>query len=514
MTDTPDILQQPPAEMRAYASGLRAARRAVASVNPFAMPVALQALEREATMIEGFAARLASASPAPEEQRKPVTAERVAEWMARFESAALRTTPQPAQPVSVCAAWDMQCRAGCEAATSGQCVRDHEASIHAAVNVGVATAPTPEEATQSGLADAVAEATPKRTDTPAANEARRETIPGAYPLEVVQEARRLFVEEHISYAEIGRRLDIPTGTISGWATKRGWIDAREERPAEEAPPRQDIAAQPGTDCTPFSSVWNPARLELLHAEYATADLEDLLQRVNAIEGLNPCASVDALREKATKLGLRRRLGVASTARRDGAKKLFVEGLHPAEISRLLDIPRGSINAWASMHGWRQERDAMASGDPAAAEPVRDAEPPKPPRHAHGLSENGGKPGTWTSEREGLLRRLYPSTMPVEEIFQELNLLPGPPVASLGATLAQAKKLGLTRKQPPRLDDAIPPPKGTEPPPMTTEDKAEAREMLRKGKLKGARDVMEFFGCTQAEALDLLDAHRANMGKAA
>ena len=49
--------------------------------------------------------------------------------------------------------------------------------------------------------------------------------------------------------------------------------------------------------------------------------------------------------------------------------------------------------------------------------------------------------------------------------------------------------------------------------MTTEDKAEARERLRTGATKGARDIVDWFGCTQDEAQDLVDAWRAKGGAA-
>lgn len=49
--------------------------------------------------------------------------------------------------------------------------------------------------------------------------------------------------------------------------------------------------------------------------------------------------------------------------------------------------------------------------------------------------------------------------------------------------------------------------------MTTEDKAEARERLCTGAAKGARDIVDWFGCSQDEAQALVDAWRAKGGAA-
>lgn len=406
----PAIHTLSPPELRGYARGLRETAALLGTTwsksgmverddMSLLIEATREAWEREAELVEGFADRIESAAVggvAP----APVTAERVAEWVAGFEP-----------PIQ-----------------------------------SFAAAPTEEEHAQPGLADAVAESIATRPPI-------SEAAPG-WPAEKIEEARALLVDQGLTYRDVAERTGIPPGTISGWATKRKWLTANEPRP-EAVANRSTL-------------VWTEERLALLDAEFQTADLDDLLARVNALPG-TPCRSVASLRQKAITHGLRRTRS---------AEALEAERAEPPK-------------------------------------PAPEPEPPaRPPHHAQSRAENGAKPDTWTPERQGLLRRLYPSTMPVEEILQEVNLLPGPAVASMGAVEAQARKLGLSRKQPPRLDGAIAPEKGIEVPPMTTEDKAEAREMLRKGKLKGERDVMEFFGCTHAEALELVDAHRASMGKAA
>lgn len=399
----------PPAELRGYARGLRETAALLGAswsksgmVPEDEMSLAVQltreAWEREAELVEGFAARLEGQRDHP----RPVTAERVEKWVASFEP-----------PIQ-----------------------------------SFAAAPTQEEAMQSGLAEAVAESLAVQ---PAPS---RPANPG-WPAEKVEEARQMLVDQGLSYRTVAERTGIPPGTISGWAFKRGWLDQRQPS-ADDHPAREPL-------------VWTEARLALLDAAFPTTDLHELLDRVNRLPASSPCLSLAAMRQKAKLRGLRR--------------------TKPAEAPEAEEVE-------ASL---------------AAPEP----EPPaKPPHHAQSRAENGAKPDTWTPDRQGLLRSLYPSTMPVEQILHEVNLLPGPLVASMGAVEAQARKLGLSRKQLPRLDGAIAPEKGIEVPPMTTEDKAEAREMLRKGKLKGARDVMEFFGCTHAEALDLVDAHRGTQRSAA
>jgi hypothetical protein len=62
---------------------------------------------------------------------------------------------------------------------------------------------------------------------------------------------------------------------------------------------------------------------------------------------------------------------------------------------------------------------------------------------------------------------------------------------------------LTRTLPTPLAEPIKPS-----PTMLPEDMAEAREKLRTGEFKGAKAIMEEYGCTQDEAQALVDAHRA------
>jgi hypothetical protein len=96
---------------------------------------------------------------------------------------------------------------------------------------------------------------------------------------------------------------------------------------------------------------------------------------------------------------------------------------------------------------------------------------------------------------------------MEEILAEVNSLPGPQVPSTGAVAAQAKKLDLRRRLPAAVGEPIAP-KGEAAIPLTTEDKAEARERLRTGQSKGAKDIIEWFGCSPEEAHELVDEWRA------
>lgn len=189
--------------------------------------------------------------------------------------------------------------------------------------------------------------------------------------------------------------------------------------------------------------------------------------------------------------------------------MTLEGIRQA----LLALPGLDIATAAAVQVKAQKLDLHRRGaeipeEYAGATPVR-------VKNLGSLAGNGAKPGTWTLERLEILRRDYPGKRPLEEVLSDVNALPGPPVPTTAAVAAKAKTMGLQRRQPPEVGPAIaPPPAIAAGMPMTTEDKAEALERLRKGVDKGAKDVMEYFGCSDQEALALVDQHRARMGRAA
>ncbi|UPY35522.1 hypothetical protein [Sediminicoccus sp. KRV36] len=238
----------------------------------------------------------------------------------------------------------------------------------------------------------------------------------------------------------------PTATETA---QEGLAEAVAESLAAQEP--QPITATP---VQRSDSPWTEERLTLLARIYPTImSLEAMREALMALPGLE-IATADAVKMKAQRLNLHR-------------------------------------------------RGAPIPDEFAEAAPVRT-------RSIGGLASNGGKPGTWTRERVALLRRDYPSKRPLDDILADVNALPGPAVPTIGAVAAHAKKLDLSRRQPPEVGPAIP---GT-PTPMSTEDKAEALERLRTGTSRGARDIVDYFGCTAEEAQELVDRHRAKMGKAA
>jgi hypothetical protein len=550
---THPITNLPPDHLRGYAHGLRNTAALLATTwaktgmvpdDEMSIVITLtrEAWEREADLVEGFAARLEGAAPASDQPR-PVTRERVAAWVERFEAAARRTVAHPTSAVTICAAADAQCLPGGTVAQDGTCGRDAPA----------ATLPTqhrwyrfPDQDDRcKSLAELLSDMPAlepyavESSEWPGARYAflapNDEGTHDAILSETLEEANAYLAD--LPAAE-------PAATLTPEETAQaGLADAVAEGAATPAP---EPEAQPAPERPQRSdSPWTEERLALLRRLIPTIMHMDAVHaRLSALPGLT-IASPEAVRVKAGKLGIyrqglpipeeflnaptsRSRKPQASrpddnttaeaapvetttaedllSARREAARKLFMTGMKPSNIAAQLGIPEGSINSWASTRGWRKEL--------AALQPAEAPTPPAAPAlHAHSRQENGGKLGTWTAERERVLRRDYPGTRPAEEILAEVNTLPGPPVVSLGALAAQAGKLGLRRRQPATLGPAIAP-KGDAPPPMTTEDKAEARERLRTGQSKGALGIIEWFGCTEEEAQALVDEHRNRKSRAA
>lgn len=131
---------------------------------------------------------------------------------------------------------------------------------------------------------------------------------------------------------------------------------------------------------------------------------------------------------------------------------------------------------------------------------------RPPAHVQGRTENGAKPGTWTPERERVLRRDYPTDKPPTEILRELNALPGPAVVSSGALYAHAKKLGLTRRQPPKVGEPIAPVVTVAEITLTTEEMHELREKFRKKEF-GVTWLREEYGLPEPYARQIIQQLR-------
>jgi hypothetical protein len=132
---------------------------------------------------------------------------------------------------------------------------------------------------------------------------------------------------------------------------------------------------------------------------------------------------------------------------------------------------------------------------------------------------------WTEERLALLGRCYPTIMSIGAILDRLAEMPGLEITSENAVRRKAEKLGLHRRGqpiPPEFAGAaasrsrVPQnaaPIVTATPAMLPEDKAEALEKLRKGEFRGARDIIEEYGCTQEEAMAIMEQHTARQQKA-
>lgn len=409
MTDHP-IHTLPPEQLRGYALGLRNTAALLMRTteqhmnlnDPRTASAALltvEAWEREADLVEGFAARLESA-PAPAAAAPPPSgsafAERVAAWAGRFEGAAPRTVAHPISAIQICRDADAQCVASCTSQQDGRCGRDVEAER---------TDPTPTEAeaAQSGLADAAAE----------------------------------------SLAETAR-----------------------------------------TDGRP-SHVWTEERDALLAQLYPTLICQDALYRLLSAMPGEPIASVQAVRQRAAGRGI---------------------------VRQGLPLPEGYEDQPVTDRCPRGKPGALQAAVPPADRPQRSDSP-------------------WTKERLALLAQLIPTCMHMDTVHELLSALPGLPIASPETVRVKASKIGIYRqglpippeflgaaasrsRSPQMAEKPATPPVVTAAPEMLAEDKAEALAGLRTGRFKGAKDIIEEYGCTQAEALALVDQHRARMGKAA
>jgi hypothetical protein len=195
MTQHP-IHNLPPEQLRGYARGLRdtaallGATWSKSGMVPddemsLAVQLTREAWEREAEMVEGFAARLDDLTDEP----RPVTRERVESWVAKFEP----PIQSFATPDAIGAP---------DPAEKAQPSRGE--GNNAGATAPLAAAPTQEENAQTGLADAVAE---NLAEQPAAIEATPEQV-----LAAAAEAKAAFVADHTelqSSAPRAQRSDSP-----------------------------------------------------------------------------------------------------------------------------------------------------------------------------------------------------------------------------------------------------------------------------------------------------------------
>lgn len=314
-----------------------------------------------------------------------------------------------------------------------------------------------------------------------------ETIPALEPVEIASNgwpATRWAIREFIS--EDGD-------------TQISWADTREEMMAyaadltSPAPTAEETAQSGLADAVAESlatgrpaATWTEERDALLALLYPTIICQDaLFGLLNAMPGA-PIASVQAVRQRAA------------------GRDIVRQGL---------PLPEGYEDQPVTDRSPRGMPGALKAAAPPAERAMRSDSP-------------------WTKERLALMAQLIPTSMHMDDVHKHVSALPGLPIASAETLRVKACKIGIYRQGLPipaeylgaamsrsRTPQMAEKPAPTTPivkaaPAMIPEDQAEAREGLRTGRFRGAKDIVEEYGCTQAEAQALVDAHRAKLGKAA
>jgi hypothetical protein len=148
----------------------------------------------------------------------------------------------------------------------------------------------------------------------------------------------------------------------------------------------------------------------------------------------------------------------------------------------------------------------------AADPAQEAAP----RDCEGAGAATSAPLASAPTRDDVkarAREMFLKGVPMPKIGALLGI-PKTTINTWASKYGWREERDAGKGRPAGMPRAKPTPIAAVPDAMTTEDKAEARERLRTGKSKGARDIMDWFGCTQAEAQALVDEYRAGTGKAA
>jgi hypothetical protein len=440
------------AELRAYAAGLRSSTM-IAGIEPtgplsrgysgIEAGIMLHytvstACEREAALIEHFAARLDDRTDQP----RPVTPERVAAWAARFERAARFTAPPP-EPEPEDAELFPTPR---EVPLAPWYAQPDNAAIHATLADALA------DESAAGLA--IVPLTSSEWD--GTRWVFRDDA-GRITMAETREEATAYIAELLNPA--------PTAEE---AAQTGLADAVAE----------SLASSDGRPVL----TWTEERKALIALLYPTIIRQEaLFTLLNAQPG-TPIPSVQAVRQQAAAMDVRR------------------QGL---------PLPEG------------YETQPIAARSPQGMPgTVQAATPPDAAPRASLRSDS-----PWTEERLALLARCYPTIMSIGAILDRLAELPGIEVTGENAVRRKAEKLGLHRRGqpiPPEFAGAaasrsrVPQnaaPIVTAAPAMLPEDKAEALEGLRTGRFRGARAIIEEYGCTQEEAMAIMEQHIARQQKA-
>lgn len=176
--------------------------------------------------------------------------------------------------------------------------------------------------------------------------------------------------------------------------------------------------------------------------------------------------------------------------------LVDEGLTHQQVAERTGVPPGTVSGWAAKRKWRERAPA----------PRPDAPDPHPESRTTG-ADTAESP--LSARREKAQPRVLAGIKP-REIASQLGIPEGS-INAWASTRGWRKELAAIQARAAEKPAPAPIKPAAE---MLPEDKAEAREKLRTGEFKGARAIIEEYGCTEAEALALVEEHRARMGKAA
>lgn len=225
------------------------------------------------------------------------------------------------------------------------------------------------------------------------------------------------------------------------------------------------------------AIWTEARLALMHAEFPTANLHDLLARVNALPGLQ-VASVDAMRQRAKADGVARDPAWLREQRREAMQRA-IEAKHQraqdADARRYTQIEQDALR-----ERFRDHTTALRLTQAQAAE-------------AAGIAPGSITPWLSGKSASGIAQKV--------EAWLDSQDAPVPPDHFADA-----------RKMVPTSPPLVQAPGEDGDPRLDAGDEQEARDMLAKG--KGARDLTHWFGGALTWWQAWCERERAAMGRAA
>lgn len=176
------------------------------------------------------------------------------------------------------------------------------------------------------------------------------------------------------------------------------------------------------------ATFTPARLEALKADWESGlDAEEIAQRLNRLPGDFPVSGANAVRHKATQMGLKRPEGwrltprLWSAARKDLLRNLINLIPDADVLERINALPGPAVKNISAMREHAQRAGYLA------ARPAR----------------RGPPQGTWTDERRAFLRENYGRIRPAE-LLERLRAMAGPPIANIKTVLNAATYFNIRR----------------------------------------------------------------------